>query len=97
MLTRCAVAVGDSADMPGPEQPKTTPAPAARSAAPALVTAAQIADLAWAGQHEQAVALCTQALQRPRTGDAEALELLALRSESLLALGRFVIYLLVVD
>ncbi|MBH9578447.1 GAF domain-containing protein [Inhella proteolytica] len=48
----------------------------------------RIAALAWAGQHEQALALCEQALARPRGAAAERGPLQRLRSESLLALGR---------
>ena len=48
--------------MPGPEQQKTLPAPATRRAAPALLSAAQIAALARAGQQEQAIEAATAAL-----------------------------------
>ena len=54
------------------------------------VTATQhAADLAWAGQHGQALAMFTQALAQPRLKPDEALPLLALRSESFGALGGF--------
>jgi signal transduction histidine kinase/CheY-like chemotaxis protein/tetratricopeptide (TPR) repeat protein len=58
----------------------------------------QAAELAWAGRHEDAVALCTRALgpdgtgparAQPRLKAADALRLLALRSESHVALGDF--------
>jgi len=50
-------------------------------------TAQTIADLAWAGQHEQAVAAATAPLKR-KTLDADArMTLLDLRSESYIALG----------
>jgi GAF domain-containing protein len=58
----------------------------------------QAAELAWAGRHEDAVALCTRAMgldgmgparAQPRLKAADALWLLALRSESHVALGDF--------
>ena len=48
--------------MPRPEQQKTLPAPATRHAAPALLSAAQIAALVRAGQQEQAIEAATAAL-----------------------------------
>ena len=49
----------------------------------------QARDLAWAGQHDQAIALCTQALAARPLATALQIELLDRRAESLIALGRF--------
>ena len=46
-----------------------------------------VADLAWAGQHEQAVAAATDALKRKTLTADERMTLLDLRSESHIALG----------
>ncbi|MGE5105277.1 MAG: GAF domain-containing protein, partial [Betaproteobacteria bacterium] len=46
-----------------------------------------VADLAWAGQHEQAIAKATAALKRKKLVADERMALLDLRSESHLALG----------
>ena len=50
--------------------------------------AATAADLIWAGQHPQALALCTQALVQLQPDAALTLRLLALRSEAQVAQGR---------
>ncbi|MGC1817565.1 MAG: GAF domain-containing protein [Casimicrobiaceae bacterium] len=50
-------------------------------------TAAQIADLAWAGQHAKAIELATSALAAARLPVARKLDLLDLRSESFTARG----------
>ena len=50
---------------------------------------AQIADLAWAGLHAQAVEQASDALVAPGTRDNERVGLLDQRAESLVALGRF--------
>ena len=47
----------------------------------------QIADLAWAGQHEQAIAAANAALKRKALADDERMTLLDLRSESYIAVG----------
>jgi hypothetical protein len=47
----------------------------------------QIADLAWAGQHEQAIAAASAALKRKALADDERMTLLDLRSESYIAVG----------
>ncbi len=47
----------------------------------------QIADLAWAGQHEQAIAAATAALKRKALAADERMTLLDLRSESYIAVG----------
>ena len=46
-------------------------------------------DLAWAGQHAQAITLCTQTLAGEAIPPARHVELLDLRAESLIAAGRF--------
>src|SRR5690349_1113948 len=52
------------------------------------VAAAHARELAWTGQHERAVAACTDALAN-ETSPATRLELLDVRAESHVALGRF--------
>ena len=47
----------------------------------------QIADLAWAGQHEQAIAAATSALKRKTLAADERMTLLDLRAESYIAVG----------
>ena len=47
----------------------------------------QIADLAWAGQHEKAIAAATAALERKALEADERMSLLDLRSESFMAIG----------
>jgi signal transduction histidine kinase/CheY-like chemotaxis protein len=47
----------------------------------------EVADLAWAGQHEKAIAAATAALKRKTLKDDERTSLLDLRSESYLAVG----------
>ncbi|MCU0919705.1 MAG: hypothetical protein MUF16_05130, partial [Burkholderiaceae bacterium] len=47
---------------------------------------AVIAELAWSGQHEQAVALATEGLAAPGLADAQRIALLDQRADSLLAL-----------
>ncbi|MFI4887209.1 MAG: GAF domain-containing protein [Burkholderiales bacterium] len=47
----------------------------------------QIADLAWAGRHEQAIAAAGAALKRKTLGADERMTLLDLRSESYIAVG----------
>src|SRR5258708_33115 len=49
--------------------------------------AQQIADLAWGGQHEQAIAAATAALKRKTLAAADRMTLLDLRSESYIAAG----------
>ena len=51
------------------------------------MAAQQIADLAWAGQHEQAIAVATSALARKSVESDERMTLLDLRSESCVAIG----------
>ena len=51
--------------------------------------ATQVADLAWAGRHEQALAQATAALAAPRLSVLRQLELLDLRAESYVARGEF--------
>ena len=46
-------------------------------------------DLAWVGQHEQAIALCTQLLGASPLAPAQRIDLLDLRAESFVAQGRF--------
>ncbi len=46
-----------------------------------------VADLAWAGQHEQAIRKATAALERKSLAAADRMTLLDLRSESYIALG----------
>ena len=58
---------------------------ATQSAGPGPMAA--IAELAWAGQHEQAVALANEALAAPGLGAAQRIELLDHRADSHLALG----------
>src|SRR5262245_9877158 len=48
-----------------------------------------VADHAWSGQHEQAIALASAALLRPRLGAAQQIELLDRRADSHMALGRY--------
>ncbi len=67
-------------------QPQSTPHPPRRRPTPDK-RAAAIADLAWAGQHEQAIARADEALHAPRLGVAQRVELLDRRAESHLALG----------
>ncbi len=62
--------------------PRLSPGPAA-----AAIQAAR--DLAWAGQHAQAITLCTQTLAGEAIPPARHVELLDLRAESLIAAGRF--------
>jgi GAF domain-containing protein/CheY-like chemotaxis protein/tetratricopeptide (TPR) repeat protein len=74
--------------MPGtPKNKKTTPArPAARtgaSVAPPVLQ--QVADLAWAGQHAQAIDLATSTLSKSGVGPGQRLDLLDLRAESFIA------------
>jgi len=52
-------------------------------------TTRQIAELAWIGRHAQAIELCGQRLAAARLAAAQRVELLDLRSESLVAEGRF--------
>jgi signal transduction histidine kinase/CheY-like chemotaxis protein/tetratricopeptide (TPR) repeat protein len=47
----------------------------------------QVADLAWAGQHEQAIASASAALKRKTLAATERMTLLDLRSESYIAVG----------
>jgi len=51
--------------------------------------AAHVAELAWAGQQTQAIALATEALAAPGLTAERRLELLELRGDSLVADGRF--------
>ena len=51
------------------------------------MNAQQIADLAWAGQHEQAIAAATAALKRKALAADDRMTLLDLRSESYIAVG----------
>ena len=51
------------------------------------MSAQQIADLAWAGQHERAIAAATAALRRKTLAADERMSLLDLRSESCIAIG----------
>ena len=51
--------------------------------------AAQVRELAWAGQHAQAIEHCSQALQGKRLAAAARIELLDLRAQSFIAQGRF--------
>ena len=60
---------------------------------PAATASVAAADLAWAGRHEDALTLCTQALARPGLAAADAARLLALRSEAHIALGQFALAL----
>ena len=53
------------------------------------LTVQNIADLAWAGRHEQAVALGSASLQLAGLTAAERIALLDLRAESFIALGQF--------
>ena len=55
---------------------------------PESAAAARAREFAWTGQHERAVATCDEALTSEKSGEAR-LELLDLRAESLIALGRF--------
>ena len=48
---------------------------------------AQIADLAWAGKHEEAIGAATATLGRKRIDVEERVSLLDLRAESLMAIG----------
>ena len=48
-----------------------------------------VRDLAWAGQHAQAVERCSQELAATNLAPAQQMELRSLRSESLIAQGRF--------
>jgi signal transduction histidine kinase/DNA-binding response OmpR family regulator len=50
-------------------------------------TSQRVADLAWAGRHEQAIAKATAALKRKRFDAGERMALLDLRAESRVALG----------
>jgi len=63
-----------------------TSGPATRAAtntAPAALQ--QVADLAWAGQHAQAIAMATAALAKSSVGPGQRLDLLDLRAESFIA------------
>jgi hypothetical protein len=57
-------------------------------AAPRASTVERVADLAWAGQHAQAIELATTALGVARLSVGTRLDLLDLRAESLIALGK---------
>jgi signal transduction histidine kinase/CheY-like chemotaxis protein/tetratricopeptide (TPR) repeat protein len=57
------------------------------------IAATTAADMAWAGRHEDVLALCTQSLAQPGLAAADAARLLALRSESHIALGQFALAL----
>ncbi|HEY4137869.1 MAG TPA: hypothetical protein VGN65_05420, partial [Casimicrobiaceae bacterium] len=46
-----------------------------------------VADLAWAGKHEQAIATATKAIKRKSLTADERMTLLDLRSESYIAVG----------
>jgi hypothetical protein len=52
------------------------------------MTTQNIADLAWAGRHDAAVAACGAALQQPALPAGDRMALLELRAESLIAQGR---------
>src|SRR5436190_9837277 len=49
---------------------------------------ARVRDLAWTGQHAQAIDLATQALSTPKIKIAEQMHLLDLRAESYIAQGK---------
>ena len=51
-------------------------------------TIARVRELAWSGQHAQAIDLATQALSRPEIKPAEQMDLLDLRAESYIAQGK---------
>ena len=55
------------------------------------MNAQQIADLAWAGQHEQAIAAATAALERKALATEDRMTVLDLRSESYIAVGDLVL------
>ncbi len=70
--------------------PDMSPAPA--EAAPSVPAADAIRtarDLAWTGQHPQAITLCTEVLAGEAIAPAQRMALLDLRAESLIAAGRF--------
>jgi len=50
--------------------------------------AIQVHNLAWAGQHSQAIELASQSLSAPKIKPAEQMDLLDLRAESYIALGK---------
>ena len=72
--------------MPGPDQQETPPAPTARGAKPALLTATGVAALARSGQYAVAVEAATQALAGPGLTPPQQLALLEQRLHSLAAL-----------
>ncbi|HYN61585.1 MAG TPA: tetratricopeptide repeat protein, partial [Rubrivivax sp.] len=66
------------------------PAPTRRRPALAAAThAAEIAALAWAGQHDEAIARADSALAEPELGAASRIELLDQRAESRMALSDY--------
>src|ERR1700738_1158048 len=68
--------------MPGSKKKASKP-----STAPRPRLGAGVAALAWSGQHEQAIALATAALDDTKLALAARLESLDLRAESRVALG----------
>src|SRR5438034_6756780 len=73
---------------PSAGRKKSRVSPAAETRARAAVpTAGQVGDLAWAGQHAQAIELATTALSTPGLSVGSRLDLLDLRAESFIAQG----------
>jgi GAF domain-containing protein/CheY-like chemotaxis protein/tetratricopeptide (TPR) repeat protein len=71
-----------------PKNAKKTARSAARAAAPtASATAQRIGDLAWAGQHAEAIELATASLAKSGSSTKDRLAWLDLRAESYLAQG----------
>ncbi len=60
---------------------------AEKSATPVAGGASRAREMAWAGQHAEAIALCTAALAATRIDAVERMDLLDLRAESGIALG----------
>ena len=70
-----------------PPEPGNTPSGSADTGSADVIRVAR--DLAWAGQHTQAITLCTEALSGQETSPGQRIEMLDLRAESLIAAGRF--------
>src|SRR6266568_4725844 len=77
----------DSGEMRKPRRKRAQRSAPPRAGKPAP-TAERVRDLAWAGQHAQAIELATEALAAIGLSTQSRLDLLDLRAESYVALGK---------
>src|SRR5947207_351275 len=78
----------DSRETRKPRRPQRAPRPAQPRAGKPAPTVQQVRDLAWAGQHARAIDLATASLAATDLSVPSRLDLLDLRAESYIALGK---------